>query len=386
MHVVLAPDSFKNCLSAKEAAEALRKGVTRAAPNASLDLVPLADGGEGTVDALVAAGGGQRVSVTVTGPLGEPVEAVYGVLNETTAVIEMAAASGHALLTEAQRDPRSATTYGTGELIAHALDNGFRDIIAGIGGSATNDAGAGMAQALGYRLLDASRRDLPPGGAALARIARIDASNAHPALSEASIRAACDVRNPLCGREGASQVYGPQKGADAQTVLELDAALHRFGTAIEEQLGIPVLERPGAGAAGGLGAGLVAFCGAELEPGFDVVARAVNLEQRIAAADLVLTGEGLLDAQTSSGKTPAGVAALAARHRVPAIAIAGALEPGYETLQDEGLTAAFSLCNGPMPLEAALQNAAVLLEAAAFNVIRVWNAASTGCVSLAPDL
>ncbi len=377
MHVVLAPDSFKNCLSANEAAEALGRGVHRAAPNASLDLAPLADGGEGTVDALVAAASGQRVSVTVTGPLGEPVEAVYGVLDKTTAVIEMAAASGHALLTESQRDPRSATTYGTGELVAHALDNGFRDIIVGIGGSATNDAGAGMAQALGYRLVDASRRDLPPGGAALARIARIDASHAHPALAEAAIHAACDVRNPLCGREGASHVYGPQKGADAQTVAELDAALHRFGAAIEEQLGIHVLERPGAGAAGGLGAGLVAFCGAELEPGFDVVARAVALERRIAAADLVLTGEGALDAQTASGKTPAGVAALAKRHGVPSIAIAGALKPGYETLHDEGLTAAFSLCNGPMTLEEALRDAAALLEAAAFNVIRVWNAATT---------
>lgn len=378
MHVVLAPDSFKNCLSAKEAAEALGKGVTRAAPNASLDHVPLADGGEGTVDALVAAAGGQRVTVTVTGPLGEPVEAGYGVLNGKTAVIEMAAASGHALLAQTQRDPRAATTYGTGELIAHALDNGFRDIIVGIGGSATNDAGAGMAQALGYRLLDASGRDLSPGGAALARIARIDAAHAHPGLSNASIRAACDVRNPLCGPEGASRVYGPQKGADAQTVAELDAALHRFGAAIEEQLGIAVLERPGAGAAGGLGAGLVAFCGAELDPGFDVVARAVNLEERIAAGDLVLTGEGLLDAQTQSGKAPAGVAALAGRHGVPAIAIAGALEPGYETLHDEGLTAAFSLCNGPMTLEEALRNAAALLEATAFAVIRVWNAGSTG--------
>ncbi|MFO7774207.1 MAG: glycerate kinase [Candidatus Hydrogenedentota bacterium] len=378
MHVVLAPDSFKNCLSAKEAAEALGKGVTRAAPNASLDHVPLADGGEGTVDALVAAAGGQRVTVTVTGPLGEPVEAGYGVLNGKTAVIEMAAASGHALLAHTQRDPRAATTYGTGELIAHALDNGFRDIIVGIGGSATNDAGAGMAQALGYRLLDASGRDLSPGGAALARIARIDAAHAHPGLSNASIRAACDVRNPLCGPEGASRVYGPQKGADAQTVAELDAALHRFGAAIEEQLGIAVLERPGAGAAGGLGAGLVAFCGAELDPGFDVVARAVNLEERIAAGDLVLTGEGLLDAQTQSGKAPAGVAALAGRHGVPAIAIAGALEPGYETLHDEGLTAAFSLCNGPMTLEEALRNAAALLEATAFAVIRVWNAGSTG--------
>ncbi|MFP4190924.1 MAG: glycerate kinase [Candidatus Hydrogenedentota bacterium] len=378
MHVVLAPDSFKNCLPAKEAAEALGRGVHGAAPNASLDHVPLADGGEGTVDALVAAADGQRVSVTVTGPLGEPVEAVYGVLNGETAVIEMAAASGHALLTESQRDPRAATTYGTGQLIAHALDNGYRDIIVGIGGSATNDAGAGMAQALGYRLLDPSGLDLSPGGAALTRIARIDAAHAHPALTEASIRAACDVRNPLCGPDGASRVYGPQKGADAQTVAELDAALHRFGEIIEEQLGVPVLERPGAGAAGGLGAGLVAFCGAELEPGFDVVARAVNLEERIAAADLVLTGEGLLDAQTRSGKTPAGVAALAKRHGVPAIAIAGALEPGYESLHDAGLTAAFSLCNGPMTLEEALRNAAALLEATAFAVIRVWNAGSTG--------
>lgn len=378
MHVVLAPDSFKNCLSAKEAAEALGKGVTRAAPNASLDHVPLADGGEGTVDALVAAAGGQRVTVTVTGPLGEPVEAGYGVLNGKAAVIEMAAASGHALLAQTQRDPRAATTYGTGELIAHALDNGFRDIIVGIGGSATNDAGAGMAQALGYRLLDASGRDLSPGGAALARIARIDAAHAHPSLSNASIRAACDVRNPLCGPEGASRVYGPQKGADAQTAAKLDAALHRFGAAIEDQLGIAVLERPGAGAAGGLGAGLVAFCGAELDPGFDVVARAVNLEERIAAADLVLTGEGLLDAQTQSGKAPAGVAALAGRHGVPAIAIAGALEPGYETLHDEGLDAAFSLCNGPMTLGEALRNAAALLEATAFAVIRVWNAGSMG--------
>lgn len=377
MHVVLAPDSFKNCLSAKEAAEALGRGVTRAAPRASLDHVPLADGGEGAVDALVAAAGGQHVTVPVTGPLGEPVKATYGVLNGKTAVIEMAAASGHALLVESQRDPRSATTYGTGELIAHALDSGFRDIIVGIGGSATNDAGAGMAQALGYRLLDASGSDLAPGGAALARIARIDTSDAHPALAGASIRAACDVRNFLCGPDGASRVYGPQKGADTQTAAELDAALHRFGAAIEEQLGVPVLERPGAGAAGGLGAGLVAFCGAELERGFDLVARAVNLEERIAAADLVLTGEGLLDAQTQSGKTPAGVAALARRHGVPAIAIAGALGNGYESLHDDGLTAAFSLCNGPMTLQEALRNAAALLEEAAFAVVRVWNADST---------
>lgn len=373
MRIVIAPDSFKECASAAEVAKALAAGVSRACPEAETVLVPMADGGEGTVDAMVAATSGQRIERTVTGPLGDPVDAVYGVLGDgETAVIEMAAASGFALVPPARRDPRAATTYGTGELVRDALDRGVTHIIAGIGGSATNDAGAGMAQALGYRFLDAEGAGLPPGGAALARLARIDAGEKHPRLATCRVSVACDVTNPLCGPRGASQVYGPQKGASPEEAAELDAALSHFAEVAAEAFGKDVRDMPGAGAAGGLGAGLALFAGAELREGALLVAEACGLEAAVEGADLVLTGEGRLDAQTLHGKAPAAVAASARKHGVPAVAVAGALQPGYEALYQQGLTAAFSLCPGPMPPSEAISRAEELLSATAESIMRLW--------------
>src|SRR5262249_47958761 len=270
MKIVAAPQALKGSLDAVPVGEAIARGVAMVFPDALVDVVPVADGGEGTVRALVAAAGGVLRTATVTGPLGAPVEAEYGILNTEaghTGVIEMAAASGLPLVPAAQLDPRVATTFGTGELIRAALDEGCRELLIGIGGSATNDGGAGMAQALGAWLLDAAGRELPPGGAALARLDRIDASGLDPRLKDARMRVACDVANPLCGPEGASAIYGPQKGATPAMVVELDVALAHYAAILRRDLGADVSDVPGAGAAGGLGAGLLAFTQAELVPG-----------------------------------------------------------------------------------------------------------------------
>ncbi|GMW00888.1 MAG: glycerate kinase [Candidatus Hydrogenedentota bacterium] len=380
MRIVVAPDSFKECLTAREVADAMAAGARRAMPDASIDLIPMADGGEGTVDALVAAAGGEKVCVTVTGPCGEPVDAAYGVIDGgRTAVIEMAAASGLALVPPDRRDPRLTTTYGTGELIADALGAGIRRIIVGLGGSATNDGGAGMAQALGFRLLDAQGDDLDPGGAALMRLATIDPSGRLGGLDESEILVACDVDNPLCGPRGASRTYGPQKGAHEFAVQELDAALHHFGKCIEKQLGKPVLHAPGAGAAGGLGAGLIAFCGATLRPGVDLVADACNLRGRIHGADLVITGEGRIDGQSAHGKTPVGVARIAKEAGVPVLALAGALGEDASVVYNCGIDAVFAIGDRPMNLEEALVRARPLIAATTEAGVRLWAAArSTG--------
>ena len=325
MRIVIAPQEFKGSLTAVQAAQAIADGLRRVLPDADLVLVPMADGGPGTVEAVVTAKGGRWQKTTVRGPLGAPVDAAWGMIDDDTAVIEMAAASGLVLVPESRRDPRITSTYGTGQLIGAALTAGVRRIIVGMGGSATNDGGAGVAQALGVRLLDDHGHDLPPGGAALARLARIDASGLDPRVGRARIFAATDVFNPLCGPQGASAVYGSQKGATPEMVRELDAALSHYAAIIERDLGVRVLEVAGAGAAGGLGAGLVAFLGAEIVPGAKLVADAVGLEQRIAGADLVIAGEGRLDAQTGFGKAPWEVARLARQAGVPVIAIAGAL-------------------------------------------------------------
>ncbi len=373
MRIVIAPDSFKECARAAQVAEAIAEGARRACPDAELDLVPMADGGEGTVEALVAATDGRRVDVEATGPYGERVPAFYGVLGDgRTAVIEMAAASGLHLVPRDRRNPRIATTRGTGELIRHALDSGFRRIIVGLGGSATNDMGAGMAQALGYSLRDAEGEELPPGGAALSRLESIDRTGVHPALSEAEVVAACDVDNLLCGPRGASRVYGPQKGADPEAVEELDRALCRAGEIVEARMGINVLEIPGGGAAGGLGAGVVAFLGAELRRGIDIVAEATGLRTRLAKADLCITGEGALDEQTGHGKTPAGVARLAREASVPVVALGGRLGDGYRALYDQGVVAAFSIAPGPISLAEALENAPEYLAQTAEAVVRMW--------------
>jgi glycerate kinase len=377
MRVVFAPDSFKECASADEVAQALALGWLRVFPDAETVCVPMADGGEGSVDALVAATNGVLKSVCVTGPLGDLVEASYGFLGGgDTAVIEMAAASGLPLAPRERRDPRVATTRGTGELICDALNSGARKIIVGIGGSATNDGGAGMAQALGFSLLDAEGRELPPGGAALLRLARIDASGKHRGLDGCEIFVACDVTNPLHGPNGASRVYGPQKGADPEAVEELDSALRHFGAIIEEQLGVIVSDVPGGGAAGGLGAGLLAFASARLRPGVELVADASGLAERMRGADLVITGEGRMDAQTSCGKTPVGVARISKGLGIPVLAIVGSLGDGYRETFAHGVDAAFSICCGPMELGEATVRGKELLADAAENAARLWRCAA----------
>jgi len=332
VRVIVAPQEFKGTLSARQAADAMAEGARRALPDADIEAVPLADGGPGTVEAVVAAAGGRILTTTVQDPLGRPVEAPWGLLDAGTAVIEMAAAAGLTLLRPEERDPRVASTYGVGQLVTAALDRGCRRLIIGTGGSATNDGGAGLAQALGAHLLDAAGRDLPPGGAALARLHRIDASGLDPRLHGASVVAAADVTNPLCGPAGASVVYGPQKGASPEVAAELDAALRRYAEVIQRDLGINVLEAPGAGSAGGLAAGLIAVLRAEVRPGIEVVAGVVRFRERLAGADLVLTGEGRLDGQTAYGKTVAGVARMAAALGVPVLVVPGALGPGWEAI------------------------------------------------------
>jgi glycerate kinase len=372
VRVLIAPQEFKGSLSAAEAAQAMAEGLRRALPGVELDLAPMADGGPGTVEALVAAGGGRLLTATVADPLGRPVEAAWGLLEEgRTAVIEMAAASGLVLLRSQERDARCASTYGTGQLIAAALEAGCRRLIIGLGGSATNDGGAGMAQALGARLSDEEGRDLPPGGAALARLARIDASGLDGRLRNCQVMGATDVTNPLCGPHGASAIYGPQKGASPADVEELDAALAHYAAVIERDLGKRVAEVPGAGAAGGIGAGLIAFLDAELRPGAQLVAEVVGLEKRIAAADLVVTGEGRLDAQTAYGKTVATVARLARGQGRPVVALAGRVDDAREACSTLGLEAALSILPGLVPEADVMARASELLAAAAESLGRL---------------
>ncbi|HIJ64777.1 MAG TPA: glycerate kinase, partial [Candidatus Hydrogenedentes bacterium] len=359
-----------------EVADAIAAGVRRALPDADLDLAPMADGGEGTVGVLVAATRGTGVTIEVTGPLGTPVSATYGILGDgRTAIIEMSAASGLALVPNGRRDPRITATRGTGDLIRDALGRGIRRIIVGIGGSATNDGGAGMAQALGYALEDAAGNELGPGGAALARLERIDARRRDPLLDGSEVDVACDVANPLCGPEGASRVYGPQKGASEPAVLELDDALRHFAAIVRRDLGKDVLELPGAGAAGGLGAGLAAFAGGRLRPGVELVAEVLQLAERVKGAALVITGEGALDGQTAHGKTPLGVARIAKSEGVPVIALAGTLGTDYRELYAAGIDAAFSICGQPMTFDEAIDRARELLADTAEAVARTWVAA-----------
>ncbi|HXH22918.1 MAG TPA: glycerate kinase [Dehalococcoidia bacterium] len=330
MRVLVAPQEYKGTLTAVEAADAIAAAVRGAFPDAEVDVAPMADGGPGTAAALLAASGGVMRRDEAHDPLMRLIEAEWALLPGGTAVIECASASGLLRLRPEELDPRRASSYGTGELIAAAMDAGCRELILGIGGSATNDGGAGMAQALGYRLLDSEGEELPPGGAALARLARIDATAARPGLRALRVVAATDVSNPLCGPEGASAVYGPQKGADAAAVAELDAALRHFAAIVRRDLGADVLDVPGAGAAGGLGAGAIAFLRAALRSGAEVVGEAAGLPGRVLAADVVLTGEGRLDGQTPFGKAPAYVARLARTAGRPVACLPGSVGPGHE--------------------------------------------------------
>ncbi|MBB2896078.1 glycerate kinase [Pseudomonas sp. AS2.8] len=378
MKIVVAPDSFKESLSAAGVARALARGLRQALPEAEVIECPLGDGGEGTLDAVLAATGGEVREARVTGPLGEPVTARWGWLAEQrTAFVEMASASGLELVSRTRRDVLVATSRGTGELLHAALDAGAERLVLAIGGSATNDGGAGVLQALGVRLLDGQGQALAPGGAALASLASLDVTGLHPRLAAVEVVIAADVDNPLCGPQGASQIFGPQKGASPEQVRELDAALAHFATVTATTLGRDVSEQPGAGAAGGVGFAALAFLQATFRPGIEVVAELVGLEEALQGADLAVTGEGRLDGQTLRGKTPAGVLRLAQRHGVPVVAVAGSLGEGYDALYQQGLAAAFSLVPGPLSLEEALAQAEGLLERTARDIGRLWQAAQS---------
>lgn len=372
MKIVIAPDSFKESLTALEAAQAIEKGMKKVLPDADFIKVPMADGGEGTVQSLVDATGGKIISKTVTGPLGEPVEAFFGISgDEKTAVIEMAAASGLHLVPAEKRNPLITTTRGTGELITAALDYGIEQIIIGIGGSATNDGGTGMAKALGIKLLDSDGNEIADGGGALANIAAIDVSNIDPRLASVCIEVACDVDNPLTGPRGASSIFGPQKGATPEMVRLLDGNLHHYAEMIRRDVGKDIEQIAGAGAAGGLGAGLMAFLSAELKRGVDIVLEATALEAQLKNADFVITGEGKIDAQTVFGKTPIGVAKTAKKHSIPVIAIAGNVGSDSHVVHEHGIDAVFSIVPGIIPLSDAFENASVYVERLAENIASV---------------
>lgn len=371
MKILIAPDSFKGSNSSLKVAEAIEEGIYRALPESVIEKVPIGDGGEGTVEALVAANEGDLITVNVTGPLGAPVEATYGIIDENTAVLEMAAASGLDLVPDNKRDVKKATTFGTGEMILDALDQGVREIIIGIGGSATNDGGTGMAAALGYRFLDEDGNRLPQGGGGLSGLASIDTSAVDPRIGDTVFRVACDVTNPLTGKRGASAVYGPQKGASPADVELLDQGLANLAEVVERELGIEAREKPGAGAAGGLGYGLTVFCGASLETGIDIVLDAVNFEERIEEVDLVITGEGKIDGQTAYGKVPIGVARRAKKYGVPVLVIAGDIGDGIDEVYEAGIDAVMSTVNRAMSLEEAMGKSHELLVDAGERAMRM---------------
>ncbi|SSB98406.1 glycerate kinase [Pseudomonas sp. 43mfcvi1.1] len=377
MKIIIAPDSFKDSLSAQGVADAIAQGLAEVWPDAQLIKCPMADGGEGTVESVLAACNGQWRHTWVRGPLGGSVEARWGWLAESrTAIIEMAEASGLQLVPPGQRDACSSSTYGTGELIRAALDEGAGRVILAIGGSATNDGGAGAMQALGVALLDEHGQPLGPGGSALANLSRIDLGDLDPRLAQVSFEIAADVDNPLCGPHGASAIFGPQKGARAEQVQELDRALGHFADRCAQVLGRDVRDEPGSGAAGGLGFAAKAFLGAQFRTGVEVVAQLTGLADAISGADLVITGEGRFDAQTLRGKTPFGVARIARRQGVPVLVIAGTLGEGYQALYDHGIDAAFALANGPMTLQQACVDAPRLLSERARDIARLWRVAA----------
>ena len=371
--VVIAPQGFKGSLSALQVAEAISRGVEKAMPDVETIIVPMADGGEGTIQAIVNAAGGEIVSVDVTDPIGRRITAGWARLSDgITAVIEMASASGLQLVPEKMRDPLITSTYGTGELILDALNKGCRKFIIGIGGSATNDGGAGMAQALGINLIDKRGASLALGGAALIELEDIDTAGMDLRLAECDIILASDVTNPLCGPDGASLTYGPQKGATSEMTGELDRALEHYAAVIRRELGIDVENKPGAGAAGGLGAGMMAFINARMVPGIDIVIEATGLAGKMGGASLVYTGEGRIDAQTSYGKTAVGVARKASQFGLTVIAIAGEIGSGYSAVYQEGVDAVFSIAPGPIGYERCLRKAEELISDVAERATRLF--------------
>ncbi len=372
MKILIAPDSFKGSLPAQEVAKAMARGLAKAQPSAAIDLIPVADGGEGTVDCLVTAMSGELITVPVHDPLGRLIEASYGVLPDGTAVIEMAAAAGLTLIDELERDIRQANTYGVGELILDALSRGYRSFVIGIGGSATNDAGVGMLSALGMRFFTEAGHELPPTPEALTELHHVETAELTNTLSGVAIRVASDVTNPLCGPKGASAVFGPQKGATQEDVVFLDGALSRFADVVERHLERPFREVPGAGAAGGVGAALHGVMQAELVKGISLVLDVVGFEQRLEDADLVLTGEGQTDFQTVHGKVVAGIAQRAKAAGVPVFCLSGAVTEDARELYDHGVDALFAIPRGPISLAQSMEQAAELLEFSAEAAMRAF--------------
>ncbi|WP_040951635.1 glycerate kinase [Gorillibacterium massiliense] len=369
---VLAPDSFKESMTAKEVCEAMEKGLRKVFPDANYIHVPMADGGEGTVQSLVDASGGHLYTKEVTGPLGQKVTAKYGILGDgETAAIEMASASGIQHVTKETKNPLITTTYGTGELILECLEKGIKRIIIGIGGSSTNDGGTGMAEALGVKFLDAEGQMLPRGGGSLDKLVTIDVSKLDPRLQQVDMVVACDVTNPLCGENGASHVFGPQKGATPEMVQQLDAALAHYAGVVKEQLQKDVINVPGAGAAGGLGAGLLIFTKAVLKKGVEIVIDYTEIKRKMADADLVITGEGGIDFQTKFGKAPYGVARAAKESGKKVIAIAGYIGEGIDTLYTEGIDAVFGIVPGAAEIEKLLAEGPRNVERTCENIARV---------------
>ena len=355
MKVVIAIDSLKGSLSSMEAGMAIKDGILAAKPDAEVIVKPLADGGEGTTDALIEGMNGERIDLTVTGPMHTPVDAYYGYLKDTnTAVMEMASAAGITLVPDSEKNPLLATSYGVGEMINDAIQRGCRNFIIGIGGSVTNDGGIGMLKALGVRFLDENGKDAGEGGQALAKVARIDVSGMNPLLKECHIQVACDVNNPLCGENGSTYVYGPQKGVTEDMKKTLDEAMAHFARVTSETLENDYMNTPGAGAAGGLGYAFLAYTGAALTPGIELILDAVGLEEELSSADVVVTGEGRLDFQTAMGKAPVGVARLAKKYNAKVIAFAGSVTKEATACNKEGIDAFFPILRGVCTLAEAM--------------------------------
>ncbi|NBC56897.1 MAG: glycerate kinase [Bacteroidetes bacterium] len=371
MNILIAPDAFKDSLSAKAVASHIAKGIKKVLPDAELTQIPLSDGGEGLLEALVTPLKGKLITVKVNDPLMRPIEASYGILGDgQTAVIELAAASGLERLHPNERNPLVTSTYGTGQLVQHALDRGCKKLIIGLGGSATNDAGMGLVKALGGQFLNSQGKPIGQGGGALADLDCIDLSQLDNRLADCKVIAACDVTNPLTGPKGASHVFGRQKGGRPQDLEQLDSNLSHLATIIQTQLGKSVQTIKGTGAAGGTAMGLLTFTNAELKPGIELIMDELQMENHIKKTDLIITGEGRIDQQTLYGKTLIGIAKRAKHHRIPVIAIAGQVETDLKALYESGLTAAFAIVNQPMHLEEAIENTGILIESTVENIFR----------------
>lgn len=375
MKIIVAPDSYKGSMTALKVAKSIERGIKKATEDYSVSCdvvkIPMADGGEGTVDAILDNVKGEKINVKVKDPLGRDINSFFGIINDDTAIIEMAAASGLNLLTEEERNPMKTTSYGTGQLIKAALDHGCKKIIIGIGGSATNDGGVGMAQALGFKFLDKNDIEIGFGGGQLNQIAKIDMSSADERIKKTNFIIASDVKNELCGPNGASIVYGPQKGATPEMVKILDKNLRHLANIIKKDLSKDILKVPGSGAAGGLGAALMAFLDGKCFSGIDIVMKLTNFEEKVKSSDLIITGEGSTDYQTMFGKVPCGVAEIAKKYKKPVICISGSLGEGYEELYTKGMVALFSIVNKPMSLEEAMKKGGELLKKATENIMRL---------------